>query len=598
MPRSSRSFEIYRKIREIFQLSSDSSHGVNQQVQLELKEDIRQKKEDFLSLGRELDQWEIMSMEQMGNRCSDWSKIKVSDDFHPESYINNTLIGANYLGFQQGVIKIGGREIACGVKNSTLKHCHVESSVSIQQVNWMESIFFSSGSRCWNVGVFEHKERFWMQHFELSVGSEVNGRVLTVFPEMDPRQAELMLKFSEEKPELPHSQIHFSIVSNHVEIENVKCIQHVYLGSGTIVQGASELKHVTTLSELDEPVFIGTNVSVIRSILQWGCKCDRGAQLERAFLFEYSSVDQNGMMSDSCLGSNSHVAKGEITACFVGPFVGMHHQSLLIGTIWPEGKGNVGYGANVGSNHTGRAPDQEFWAGEGEFFGLSSSIKFPAYHREASYSIIATGVTLPPSKLELPFSLITPSSNEDGDVHGELELIPAWMLTSNRYSLVRSAWKIRTRNKSKRYTFESNYLNRRSVLAILKALDFLESLPNQPIIHKSDLDLLPGIFIKQANVNKAIEVYRECLELFFSKADLENPENLVLFDQSKLTSVPDLERISVLKQKELDLAIFSFQKDRIRGKQMTPDYDHYHPLAESDPCLMELKKEIEKTSQI
>ena len=49
---------------------------------------------------------------------------------------------------------------------------------------------------------------------------------------------------------------------------------------------------------------------------------------------------------DSILGHNSGVSEGECTSCLVGPFVGFHHQSLLIATLWPEGKGNVGYGAN------------------------------------------------------------------------------------------------------------------------------------------------------------------------------------------------------------------------------------------------------------
>lgn len=51
----------------------------------------------------------------------------------------------------------------------------------------------------------------------------------------------------------------------------------------------------------------------------------------------------------------------------------------------------MGYGANVGSNHTGRAPDQELWPGEGVFFGLGTSIKFPANYVAAQYSVIATG---------------------------------------------------------------------------------------------------------------------------------------------------------------------------------------------------------------
>lgn len=59
-------------------------------------------------------------------------------------------------------------------------------------------------------------------------------------------------------------------------------------------------------------------------------------------------------LSHSVLGPDSGVGAGECLHCLVGPFVGFHHQSLLIATIWPLGRGNVGYGANVGSNHTSR----------------------------------------------------------------------------------------------------------------------------------------------------------------------------------------------------------------------------------------------------
>ena len=74
--------------------------------------------------------------------------------------------------------------------------------------------------------------------------------------------------------------------------------------------------------------------------------------------------------------------------------------------LWFEGKGNIGYGANIGSNHTGRLPDQECIAGEGVFFGLGCSVKYPCNLHNAPYSIIASGVTLRPQKVDMPFSLL------------------------------------------------------------------------------------------------------------------------------------------------------------------------------------------------
>ena len=81
----------------------------------------------------------------------------------------------------------------------------------------------------------------------------------------------------------------------------------------------------------------------------------------------------------------AEMAGGEVAASLLGPFVSFHHQALLIATLWPEGKGNVAYGANVGSNHTSKAPDQEFWPGEGMFLGLGVNIKFPADFSRAPY---------------------------------------------------------------------------------------------------------------------------------------------------------------------------------------------------------------------
>ena len=92
---------------------------------------------------------------------------------------------------------------------------------------------------------------------------------------------------------------------------------------------------------------------------------DTMGMVHSSVMCEHTHVERHGMLTDSVLGPNSGVAEGEVTASLCGPFVGFHHQSLLIATYWPDGKGNVGYGANVGSNHTSKAPDQELWPGEG-----------------------------------------------------------------------------------------------------------------------------------------------------------------------------------------------------------------------------------------
>ena len=100
-------------------------------------------------------------------------------------------------------------------------------------------------------------------------------------------------------------------------------------------------------------------------------------------------------------------------------------------------------GASIGSNHTGKAPDQELWPGEGIFFGLDCSIKFPANFSRSPYTLIATRVVTLPQKLEMPFSLINNTSQTFLDLSPAInEIKPGWVLSDNLYMIMRSEMKI------------------------------------------------------------------------------------------------------------------------------------------------------------
>src|SRR5262249_52883482 len=118
-----------------------------------------------------------------------------------------------------------------------------------------------------------------------------------------------------------------------------------------------------------------------------------------------------------------------------------------IATYWPVGRGNVAYGANVGANHTSRAPDQEFRPGEGMFFGLGVNVKFPADFSRSPYSDVACGVTLPPQRVAFRFALLM----EPPALRPELnEIVPGWMFSENLYALRRIEAKHTARYRARR----------------------------------------------------------------------------------------------------------------------------------------------------
>ena len=90
-------------------------------------------------------------------------------------------------------------------------------------------------------------------------------------------------------------------------------------------------------------------------------------------------------------------------------------------------------------NHTGRAPDQEFWPGEGMFIGLGVNVRFPADFTQAPYSVLACSVVTSPQRVEFPFSLINSPTHVFPDLSPTLnQIIPAWVLTDTLYTLVRN----------------------------------------------------------------------------------------------------------------------------------------------------------------
>lgn len=195
------------------------------------------------------------------------------------------------------------------------------------------------------------------------------------------------------------------IVAKNARVVRCSRVESSFIGEFAVLDD-SDVVNTTVLSSRAEPSQIRTKSLVRNAVLQWNCVVEALSVVSDAFLCDCSHVERHGVVMSSFVGPNTSIAEGEVTSSFVGPFVGFHHQALLIASYWPQGKGNIGYGANVGSNHTLKAPDQELHPGEGVFFGLGSNVKFPSNFVQAPYSVIATAVTTLPQRLAMPFSLI------------------------------------------------------------------------------------------------------------------------------------------------------------------------------------------------
>jgi hypothetical protein len=296
--------------------------------------------------------------------------------------------------------------------------------------------------------------------------------------------------------------------------------------------------------------------------------------------------------------------------------VGFHHQSLLIAAYWPEGKGNIAYGAMVGSNHNGRAPDQEVWAGEGNFFGLGCAIRFPSDFSQSPYSVFSMGVSTLPQRIRFPFSLITVPAEPLGEAHGLVpraynELIPAWGLFANAYGLVRTELKFAKRDQARRHLIDYKVLRPHIMRQVRDARDRLLAVTETKSVYlETDIDGIGKNFIREEIRLKAIDVYgralkRYCLRVMLAEQEgnLQIPGSGELAHDIARQLLPGIgfnQRMKLLldmERQNAELVQTSKARDDERGERIVPGYSDAHVSADHDPVVASAWERVRRTEE-
>jgi len=351
------------------------------------------------------------------------------------------------------------------------------------------------------------------------------------------------------------------------------------------------------------------------------------AIVDKSVLTEHSFAERHGKVTASILGPNTGVAAGEATSCLLGPFINFHHQALLIATLWPEGRGNVAYGANVGSNHTSKAPDQEFRPGEGTFLGLGVNVKFPADFSRAPYTVLACGVTTLPQKLMFPFSLINvPSASYPGISRAYNEITPAWLLTDSLYTLKRNEGKHQARNKARRKQFDYKVFRPGIVDLMRDACRRLEDVRQvKEVYTEQDIKGLGKNFMRDVYRQPALDAYRffvryyallslkDRIQSAFREGEeqalsglLATPDGQprweharrILHEELGVTDiVAGLRQLPDMLDKVATAVELSKAKDNERGTRIIDDYAEVHVEAKQDPFVRQTWDETRRLQQ-
>ncbi|KAF4741488.1 hypothetical protein FOZ63_026664, partial [Perkinsus olseni] len=348
----------------------------------------------------------------------------------------------------------GRRQLGCGIFNTVFEDVVIEEGTLVKDCGLVANTIVRKGAALIRCGVVEGSSQpdcTYANGHTLPLAEETGSRDTEQFAELS---IEIAAKVASSRGLAPAYQ---KAVSEYTAAVEAAGKGKTIVDENAVVLSCSSVKgsyigrsaRVVNSKIRDSALLEGNHVedcSLTTAILQKEAGVESFGVVEGATLCPTVHVERHGKVFDSIVGPCSGIAEGEVTASLVGPFVGFHHQALLIACFWPAGRGNIGYGANVGSNHTGKAPDQENCPGEGTFFGLATNIKYPCNLVDSPYSLIATGISCLPQAIGLPFSLVNESTECIAGLSPAInEVTPGWMLSDNMYSLYRNEAKFESR---------------------------------------------------------------------------------------------------------------------------------------------------------
>lgn len=542
---------------------------------------------------------QIRLLEDNGSSSEDWSRVKVLSDAMLNSV--RDCIFSGEVRIAMNTAEVEGCRIDPVIKNCSLEDVTILPGCRIENSNMLRNLHIGKGTCIENCGrlTYEHGSMCGCG-VELELGVETGERNVPSFPCLDVLLASVLSGGSDRADNLAMYRTFLDeflekltsrksgIIGRACRIQDTPVVENCWIGSRVSIINACAVRNSTVLGGELNPASILDGALVRDSILKWGSRVDSMAIVEKSILGEASVVEKHGKLSSSFLGPNSVLGEGEITASLAGPFTAAHHQSLLIAARWPEGRGNIGYGANVGSNHTSRLPDQEIRPGEGMFFGLACSIKFPADFSEAPYSIIATGVTTLPQRVTFPFSLICePFRSIDGIPPAFNQIIPAWVLSDNLFAVQRNEKKYLSRNRARHWEPRGGIFREDTVEMMMNALEKLEVESIKEIYTEKDIIGLGKNILTESHRLRAVETYRFHVRYFAlgCLSDEDGPDKTSAFRRDILkrefpaaSREELLETLSHMRDKIADRIRACREKDYSRGCRIIEDYSDVRNL--------------------
>lgn len=358
-------------------------------------------------------------------RCSstDWSLIKVSNNFMPDNIENSKFTGHIKLNsFNKTVKLVGGITFKTGIYNAWLHNCEVGKNTLIHNVrSYIANYKIESDVIIHNITTLAvDGEANFGNGVKVETINEGGGREVPIYDFLSTHVAYMMALYRH-RPKLVSSLM--TMVSNYCDfiksntgvigtnskIINCNTILNVNIGPGTIIDGAKKLKNGSVNGNEVAPVVIGEGVIMEDFIVCSGSKITDATLISKCFVGQGCMLDKHYSAVNSLFFANCQGFHGEACAIFAGPYTVTHHKStLLISGMYSFL--NAGSGSNQ-SNHLYKlGPIHQGIMERGAKTTSDSYILWPS--RIGAFSLVMGRHYKHSDTTDFPFSYIIESKDE------------------------------------------------------------------------------------------------------------------------------------------------------------------------------------------
>ena len=458
---------------------------------------------------------EIICLENRGCSAEAWKKVRVSDVFNPERFLNVRFSGRVFIGsFNSDISLHSGRHHPSGIFNAWIDSCMIEDNVLILNIGECISEYrICTGAVVINTGKItaEPGSSFGGGVMVMAV-NESGGMEVPLVSGLSAEQAYKAAFSGTNRKELSARASKMcsdkGTLGEGAKIENCGALHNVRVGPYARIHGAAYLENGTVDSCKEDPAEIGPGVTARNFLSSEGSRVSDYAQIESCYIGQGAEIGRGFTAEHSLFFANCEMFCGEAVSVLAGPFSVSHHKSSLL-IACAVSFFNAGSGTNMSNHMYKTGPIHWGFLDRGCKTSSDSYLLWPS--KIGAHTVIKGRHSYEINTQNLPFSYLY-------EEKGKSMLLPGVNMKTIGTYRDGVKWPNRDRRKVRKHDdiINTDIFNPYTAFRMLKGIMILKEI-QESLYKRAHFAICCGVQIPHRAVDKGIGYYRMGLALYLGR---------------------------------------------------------------------------------